>query len=317
MTLAFGLLALIALATALAGGALVVRGLFETRALDRRLARPVPVADAHMPEVQAPAEVPDGSRLTRLLEARAPWLGRCLASAGAPFTAEQVALGAIVISAVMFLVLALAGLPPLFALVLGVWCGGIGPMLPVWWLSQRRRQRFRAQMPQAIDLIARSLQAGHPVSTAMSVAASQMPDPTGPEFARVLSEISYGGDRDAALRGMAQRFPLAEVRMFAASLEVTREAGGNVAEVLLRLGETMRAKDQLRRKVEALSAEGRLSFWVISALPVLVITGLLLLNPAYYGDVINDPLFWPLMSGPPILLALGAMVIWRLIDIKV
>jgi tight adherence protein B len=105
--------------------------------------------------------------------------------------------------------------------------------------------------------------------------------------------------------------------MFAASLEVTRETGGNVAEVLLKLGDTMRAEAQLRRKVEAISAEGKMSFWVISALPVMVVGALLLLNPAFYTQVMGDPLFWPMMSGPPILLVTGAVIIWRMIHIRV
>jgi tight adherence protein B len=215
---------------------------------------------------------------------------------------------------VVFLLLRL---PPILAVPAAFWSGLGGPLLLISFLAKRRRALFLSQMPQTIDLIARSLQAGHPVSTAMAVAAKQMPDPIGPEFGKALGEINYGGERDTALRAMLQRFPLTQLQMFAASLEVTRETGGNVAEVLLKLGDTMRAEAQLRRKVEAISAEGKMSFWVISALPVVVVGALLLLNPGFYTQVMGDPLFWPMMSVPPVLLVAGAVIIWRMIHIRV
>jgi tight adherence protein B len=218
---------------------------------------------------------------------------------------------------VFFVLLLLLRTPAWAALALALWGGLAGPLVAISWLAKRRRALFLTQLPQAVDLIARSLQAGHPVTTAMSVAASQMPDPVGPEFGKVLAEISYGLDRDAALRNMLQRFPLADLQMLAASLEVTRETGGNVAEVLLTLGDTLRAKQQLKKKIEAISAEGRLSFWVITAMPVAVLAAILALRPSYYGDVAADPLFWPMMVVPPVLLALGALVIWRMINFKV
>jgi tight adherence protein B len=229
----------------------------------------------------------------------------------------QTAVGSLALTVVLAVAFMVLGLGWLVALAVAAWAGMAGPMALISWLAARRRAAFLAQMPQTVDLIARSLQAGHPVSTAMSVAAQQMPAPIGPEFGKVLAEVSLGLDRDRALRNMLQRFPLAELQLFAASLEVTRETGGNVAEVLLKLGDSMRAKAQLRRKVDALAAEGKLSFWVISALPVIVVGALMMLQPRYYAEVAGDPLFWPMMSVPPVLLAVGAGIIWRMISIKV
>ena len=315
------LLALAALMLAVVGAFVVARAFSEGRVLNRRLnrAEPAPEPDpASEAAAQAQAEA-DATKtpVARFLDARIPWLRRGLAAAGAPFTPEQVAVASLALSAAMFITLELVGTPTLIALPAAIWAGVAGPMLVISFLAKRRRAQFQAQMPQTIDLIARSLQAGHPVSTAMAVAAHQMPDPIGPEFAKVMGEINYGGDRDAALRAMLERFPLPDLQMFAASLEVTRETGGNVAEVLLKLGDTMRSKAQLRGKVDALSAEGKLSFWVISSLPVLVVGALLLLQPDYYRQVAGDPLFWPMMSVPPMLLIAGALMIWRMINIRV
>lgn len=315
--------ALIVLAVAVAatvigivGAWMVARGMAEGRTLARRMARTAEAAPVEA-AVEAPAVEDDRPPFARLLDAQAPWLRRWLASAGSPFSPVQAAIAGLALTGALLLAFLLLRLPPILALPAAAWSGLGGPLLLISFLAKRRRALFLSQMPQTIDLIARSLQAGHPVSTAMAVAAKQMPDPIGPEFGKVLGEINYGGERDTALRAMLQRFPLPQLQMFAASLEVTRETGGNVAEVLLKLGDTMRSEDQLRRKVEAISAEGKMSFWVISALPVVVVGALLLLNPGFYTQVMGDPLFWPMMSVPPVLLVTGAVIIWRMIHIRV
>jgi tight adherence protein B len=282
----------------------------------RRLARPE--AAASSPSAGGPPADGDASAgLDRLIDARLPGLRRRLLAAGAPFTPSQVVLGSLAAFGLLLVALYLAAVPALVAIALAVWGGLAGPVLVLSILAARRQQRFLQQMPQAVDLMARSLQAGHPVTTAMTVAARQMPDPIGPELSVVIAEMSLGLERDAALRNLLRRFPLPELRMFAACLEVTRETGGNVAETLLNLGETMRAKGQLRKKVAAISAEGRMSFWVVSILPVAVVGMLLLLAPAYFLEVAPDPLFWPLMSAPPILWGIGALMIWRMINFKI
>lgn len=265
--------------------------------------------------VQAEAAAPGA--LARLIETRVPGVRRRLQAAGAPFTAAQLLLGSAGLFLLLLLAASLLGLAAPVALGLAVGCGLAGPILLVSWLAQRRRNRFALQMPQAVDLIARSLQAGHPVTTALGVAARQMPAPIGPEFQLVMAEIALGQDRDTALRNLLQRFPIPELRMFAASMEVTRETGGDLSEVFLKLGETLRAKAQLRKKVAALSAEGRLTFWVVSVLPLAVVAGLLVLQPDYYRSAVHAPHFLPMIAMAPILWALGAVTIWRMINFRI
>ena len=309
-------LGLLAAGCGVYGAFLFAQGLAGDRAVERRLTRGRAAQVAELaPEAKA-AETAEGP-FARLIDERAPWLRRWLAAAGSPFTPLQTAVASVGLTLVFLILLMVLGVPAPVALGLALWGGLAGPLLAISFLAKRRRALFLSQLPPAVDLIARSLQAGHPVTTAMSVAASQMPDPLGPEFGKVLAEISYGLDRDAAFRNMLQRFPLADLQMLAASLEVTRETGGNVAEVLLTLGDTLRAKQQLKKKVEAISAEGRLSFWVITSMPVAVGGAILVLRPDYYGDVASDPLFWPMMMVPPLLLAAGAFAIWKMISFKV
>jgi tight adherence protein B len=304
----------LAIAAALYGGWLTLQSFGgEARLIERRLGR-APTAPEAEPAVQ---EKVDSGPLAQFIDARIPKLRRKLLAARAPFTPTQVVLGSLAGFGMLLITLSVVGAPPLVALFASAWGGLASPLLLISFLANRRQRLFAQQMPQAVDMMARSLQAGHPVTTSMAVAARQMPEPMGPELSVVVAEMNYGLDRDSALRNLLQRFPIAELRMFAASLEVTRETGGNVAEVLLNLGEAMRSKAQLRKRVAAISAEGRLSFWVVSGLPAAVVGILMLIAPEYYGEVAGDPLFWPMMCGPPVLWAIGALMIWRMINFKI
>ncbi|WP_309089118.1 type II secretion system F family protein [Phenylobacterium sp.] len=250
-------------------------------------------------------------------ERRLPWLSRNLLRARASFGPRTVVVAGLALVVAKTSLLALFGAPLAVSILAGLALGVGGPALLVSGLARRRHKRFLNQMPQAVDLIARSLQAGHPVTTAIAVVGKQMPDPIGPEFAVVIEEMTYGLERDQAMNNLVERFPSTELRMFVASLEVTRESGGNLSEVFLKLADSIRAKAQLRLKVEALSAEGRLSFWVVSSLPFLVGGAIVLLQPGYYAEVASDPLFWPMMAVAPVMLTLGAGTIWRMVNFKI
>lgn len=308
-----GALLSLAVGLALLGAGLLLRTLGgDERAVERRLMRagagPDPDAGA------APAAL---GGVDRLIDRRWPGLRRRILRAGGRFTPAQLILGCLAVAAGALLAALLAGLHPLLSLAAAAAAGAAlpGVLLPA--LAARRRDRLLAQLPQAVELIARGLQAGHPVAAAMRVVAQQMPGPIGPEFDAVLGEMSFGRDRAGALRALTERYPIAELRMFAASLEVTRETGGNVSEVLLKLADDLRATAHLKRKAQAITAEGRLSFWVISSLPVVVVVAIMALRPDYYRDAAADPLFWPLMSGPPLLWLAGAAAIWRMVNFRV
>lgn len=283
----------------------------DERAVAKRLARIRRVASV------GPGAAQGQDPIDAWLDRRIPALGRNLIRARASVGPKTVVAGGVVLAGLVWLGLTLLGVPGVLAVVAALIAGVAVPTLLVSVLAARRQKRFIKQMPQAVDLIARSLQAGHPVTAAMAVVGKQMPDPIGPEFAVVIEEMTYGLERDEALSNLVQRFPSPELRMFTASLEVTRESGGNLAEVFLKLAEAIRAKAQLRLKVEALSAEGRLSFWVVSSLPFVVGGALLLIQPNYYGDVKQDPLFWPLMAIAPVMLTIGAVTIWRMVNFKI
>jgi tight adherence protein B len=308
--------AFVTVVLAIEGLSHLVRGnVGEERAIARRMAKA-------RSKALAQARVRDGSdsgaeALSRAIGERLPWLDRALTRADAPFNTLHILLLSAVLFACMFMLLWVARAPLFldFAAAAAVAIGA--PSVVLTGMANSRRKRFLDQLPQAVDLIARSLQAGHPVTTAMSVVGQRMSAPLGPEFRLVVEEMTYGLDRDEAMANLLRRFPLSELQMFVACLEVTRESGGNLAEVFLKLAEAIRAKDHLRRKVHAISAEGRLSFWVVSGLPFAVSGFIMLVQPHFYMDVMQDHLFWPMISFAPISLSIGAFMIWRMVNLKI
>lgn len=211
----------------------------------------------------------------------------------------------------------LARAPFLLSMIAGVALGAGLPFAIISLMAGARRKAFLEQFPSAVDLVARSLQAGHPIPVALGIVAQQAPDPIGSEFGITIDEMAFGLDRDEALANMAKRFPLPELQLFVAAIQITRESGGNLAEVFLKLADVIRGKAMLRKKVMALTAEGRMSCMILTVLPLLLFTVLTLLRPDFYGAVASDPLFAPMMTMPPLLLIFGAGWIWHMVNFKV
>lgn len=259
----------------------------------------------------------EGGPLSQAINARAPWLAQMIWMARAkvaPATLIGIALGFALVFIMLF---SFTGAPFLLALVFGSAIGLGVPFGSLAFLAAQRKKAFLEQFPNAVDLVARSLQAGHPIPVALGIVAEQSPDPIGSEFGITIDEMSFGLDRDEALSNMVHRFPLPELHLFVAAIQITRETGGNLAEVFLKLADVIRAKATLRKKVSALTAEGRLSCIILAILPIALFAILNLLRPQFYAAVASDPLFAPLMTGPPILLIIGVVTIWRMVNFKI
>lgn len=195
-----------------------------------------------------------------------------------------------------------------------------GFMLPLFLIqakANRTRRKMQAQFPLALDVFVRGLRAGHPVAAALDLLTTEMSDPIGTEFGIVVDEVTYGADLRDALQAMADRWDLEELRMFVVSLAVQSETGGNLAEILDNLSSVIRDRASLFMKVRALSSEGRMTAWILSALPVGAFSVLFLVSPSFYLDVSDDPLFVPGFLGLILLYSIGFYAIRRLIDLKV
>lgn len=191
------------------------------------------------------------------------------------------------------------------------------PVLAISWLAQRRRKRMQEQFPVALDIFVRALRSGHPVASAIDLLTTEMEDPIGSEFGLIADEVAYGAELTDALEDLAERWNLDDIRMFVVSLSVQNETGGNLAEILDNLSKVIRERATLYLKVRALSSEGRMTGWLLSALPVLAFVILFTMNPAFYLDAASDPIFY---IGFPMLIGwyfVGVFAIRRLIDLKV
>jgi len=191
------------------------------------------------------------------------------------------------------------------------------PVMIINMIATRRRKKMEQQFPVSIDIFVRALRSGHPVAGAINLLTTEMEDPIGSEFGMVSDEIAYGADLTDALEAMADRWDLEDIRMFVVSLAVQSETGGNLAEILENLSTIIRARASLYLKVRALSSEGRMTGWILTVLPVITFVSMFFVNPAFYLDVAQDPIF---MFGLPTMIVwyfVGVFWIRKLVDIKV
>jgi tight adherence protein B len=163
----------------------------------------------------------------------------------------------------------------------------------------------------------RSLRAGHPVSTAITMVAREMRDPIATEFGLVVDEMTYGLNLDDALSNMARRVGLNDLRFLVVAVMIQMQVGGNLAEVLNSLSRVIRERATMRAKIRALSAEGRFSASLLSVLPFILIGVITLVRPTYYAGVSPDPFFWPILWVGFGLMVLGIMVMYRMVNFRV
>ena len=198
------------------------------------------------------------------------------------------------------------------ALVLGV--------LPWWRISRRRDARirlFETQIPDALDMMGRAMRAGHAFPTAVQMVGDEMADPIGHEFRLLFDETNYGLPQQEALLRLAERVPVADLGYFVVAVTIQRESGGNLAELLDNIAGIVRARLKLLGQVRALSAEGRLSAWILIALPFATATLINFVSPQFMSVLWTDPTGVQLVGGALFMMALGAVWMRRIIRIRV
>lgn len=221
--------------------------------------------------------------------------------------------------------------------VLGFFLGYKFPVLLYWWLSSiavggfmaflpflyirlKRRKRFaefEEQFPEALDFLARSMRAGHAFSVSLEMLGTESPEPLGREFRALFNEQNLGANIDVALAGLARRVPLLDVRFFVSAVMLQRQTGGNLSEILTRLGYVIRERFQLRGQVRAASAHGRITAGILTVMPILMTVALSFIAPGYLKMLVQDPDGKYLILAAIISQILGYIVIRRIINIKV
>lgn len=190
------------------------------------------------------------------------------------------------------------------------------PVLALRHLRKRRHKLFGIQLPEALELITRSLKAGHPVPVAIAMVAREMPDPIGSEFGMVADEVTYGSDLVSALHAMYQRVGHEDLPLFVTAVSIQNTSGGNLREILDGLSAVIRERGKLRRKVRSISTEGRMSAYILTAVPALLGAGMMVLMPQFYREVWDVPLTWYLLAGSVGWLVLGNVIMFKMASFR-
>ena len=192
--------------------------------------------------------------------------------------------------------------------------------LPYGYLRRKRTRRlaaFEEQFPEALDFLARSMRAGHAFTISLRMASEDLPDPLGLEFRTLFNEQNLGAPLDTALNNLAERVPLLDVRFFISAVILQKQTGGNLGEILTRLGHVIRERFRLKGQVKAASAHGRVTSLVLTILPAATAVLMMMAAPAYLMSMFTDPDGRKLIAGSIVGQIVGQLVIRKIIRIKV
>lgn len=219
-----------------------------------------------------------------------------------------------------------AGVAPLFVTTIltgRLWAGVVVAactvFVPLVWLRRVRANRlwrFEEQFPEGIDLIARALRAGHTFPTGLSMVADEMQPPVGTEFREIFDHQNFGMPLADALKAFAERVPLLDAKFFVTAVLTQREAGGNLAEVLDNLSSVIRERFKVKRQVRVISAHGRITGWILAALPPSLAVVFTFINPKLINTLFHDPLGQKLLMGATFLQVTGTLIIRKIINIE-
>ena len=212
-----------------------------------------------------------------------------------------------------------AGASAILALPFAILLGVGAPVFYLMGAKRRRLNRFAEQMPDALDIMVRSLRAGHPITSAIGLVAKEMPDPIGTEFGLLIDEMTYGLELTEALERMRLRVAHPDLQFMVVTVTVQHGTGGNLAEVLANLSGVIRDRYRLYRKVDALSAEGRISGVVLAALPFFVGLIMYVVSPTakYYMAAAKSPVFMLVIMIATVWYFLSLYVMYKIIKIRV
>jgi tight adherence protein B len=204
----------------------------------------------------------------------------------------------------------------ILAIVLAVLASAAGMVLYLSMARSKRIFAFTEQLPDSIDVIIRGVRVGLPFSSAIALVAREMPDPVGTEFGMLADELSFGLELRTALENLYRRVGQDDLLFLTVSLSIQSQTGGNIAEILARLSQLMRKRAEMRLKIRALSAEGRASAVFLSAFPFLLIFVINLFSPKYFESIRLSQVFEPAVIIGLCLLAVGNLIMYRMVNFK-
>jgi tight adherence protein B len=198
-----------------------------------------------------------------------------------------------------------------------LFCATALPYLVLRMLRGRRQKKFGAQFPDSLDIIVRSLRAGHPVPIAISMVGREMADPIGSEFGMVSDEITYGADLETAMRNLYGRIGSDDLPLFVTAVAIQSSTGGNLGEILENLSGVIRQRFKMRRKIRALASEGRASAMILSALPIGMFLVIQLIAPDFYAAVWHEHLTKELLFSAAGWMSIGNLIMFKMVNFKI
>lgn len=291
----------------------------EAKRLERRL-RALSAADDSSPQTKLVKErlLSDMPRMQRVLQTmpRAHQLDRFIVQSGLGWTVSGLLLG----SAMLFATGLLIAITLRQTMELGVISGLVLGSFP-WLFLQRKRllrlKRMEHQLPEALDLITRALRAGHAFSASLQMAGEELTEPIADEFRLVHDEINYGTSLQQALINLGERVPITDLRYFIVAVLIQRESGGNLTEMLGNLSRLIRERLKLHAKVRVLSADGRMSAWILGLMPFGLAALLNLMNPEFMQPFWTDPIGITILKWLAVMMVIGLLLLRRIARIRV
>lgn len=248
---------------------------------------------------------------------RAQRLDRFILQAGLNWTVSRLLLSCAALGAIACLLMVYGAHQ---SLMLSGVVGAVFAVTPLLYVSHKRSGRlgkFERQLPEALDLITRALRSGHAFSSALQMVGDEMAEPIAGEFRIVHDEVNFGVALQQALTNLSVRVPLTDLRYFIVSVLIQRESGGNLTEVLGNLSRLIRERLKLMAKVKVLSSEGRLSAWILGIMPFALAGVMYLVNPDFMAPLWNDPIGLSIIKYMLILMVFGALILKKIIKIRV
>jgi tight adherence protein B len=240
-----------------------------------------------------------------------------LEQTGKSWSLGQYALGSLLFVVVVTLLLKMRGMPILLALFVGLFAGIGIPHYVVTKLIKRRVGAFNARFPDALELMVRGLRSGLPISETMGVVADELPGPIAEEFRSVSDKMKIGRTMEAALQEAADRMGTPEFQFFVITLAIQRETGGNLAETLANLADVLRKRAQMKLKIKAMSSESKASAWIVGALPFIVFTLIMFINPNYMHAFFVDQRLIIVGGGGLVWMGIGVFIMAKMVDFEI
>ncbi|QCO99372.1 type II secretion system protein F [Arthrobacter sp. 24S4-2] len=267
------------------------------------------------------------SRLTRLAGITVVGLDRFLAARNVRlYSRDSLENAGVRLSQAEYFVLVIAGgiVGALVGLVIGVpvlsvllvILAPVAGHLVLGFLAGKRRGKFDQQLGDTLQLLAGGLRAGHSILRAIDAAATESQSPTSEEMRRVITETSLGRDLLASLTDTSERMRNEDFVWIAQAIQINREVGGNLAEVLDQVNETIRERSEIKGHIKALAAEGKFSAYILIAMPIGIVVMLMMVNPGYMDSMFTHPLGWGMMAGSVVLMTIGSLWMRKIIDLK-